>query len=97
MEEAYTVLKYIWPILALPLGWLWQRLNKAHKRIDKSKDKIDEVKASLDKHILDVAKNHFDKSEVRLFITETIAPVLQQLKEIKADVHELLKRDREKT
>ena len=95
MEEAYVVLKYIRPILALPLGWLWHRLNKAHSRIDEAKDTTRDVSDRLNAHMLDVAKNHFDKDEVRLFIAETITPVLDQLREIKADVHELLKRERE--
>ncbi len=96
MDEAYAVLKYIWPILALPLGWLWHRLNKAHTRIDAAKDATKAVEAALNAHILDVAKNHFDKNEVRQIISETTVPIFQQLTEIKTDVHELLQRERER-
>ena len=84
MEDFLGVIKFLWIVLALPLAWLWYIANEARKDAKNAKEKVSALE-------LQIAKDHFDKSEVRLIITESIKPVLNMLVEIKRDIRELIK------
>lgn len=95
IEIAFTVLGYLWPIIigvmgvyAIPLGWVWRRVNQAHGRIsDRQKEiislkdnEINALRYDLAKSQLYVERNFLrNGGTVKDMITDALTPVGSEL------------------
>ena len=73
------LLNWIWSVLAIPLGWLWHRVNKANSKADESR--------------IILAERHYTKLEVDSLVDKAVKPVHDKLNDISSDVKYLVRRD----
>jgi hypothetical protein len=82
------LLSIIIGLIVLMLGWLFHLARGAHTRISEYKDKQNDARIDIIKEL----SEHARRTEVENLVQKTVAPIREDVKEIKADVKWLIRR-----
>ena len=82
------LLSIIVGLVVLMLGWLFHLARGAHTRISEYKDKQNDARIDIIKEL----SEHARRTEVENLVNKTVAPIREDVKEIKSDVKWLIRR-----
>jgi len=81
------MLSIIVGLVVIILGWLYALGRSAHARIDKHKDMLAEARLDIVKEL----GEHARRAEVENLVNKTVAPIREDVKEMKGDVKWLVR------
>lgn len=77
MSNEVDYLKWSWTFLMIPIGWLWQRLNKVQSRTDETR--------------IVLAERHYTKLEVKDIVDRSVGPLHSKLNDIAEDTKYIIR------
>jgi hypothetical protein len=99
--------KFMWVILALPLGWLFYSIGRLakekrdceidmNKKIDAHSREISNERVEIANLRTHIAETYFNKEEVKSIISGTVDPLVTRLDSIAVDVKRIIDREIQK-